>query len=64
MTSPTPLPRTIGVPATRALTAAGCSTLEQLAGVRRADLAALHGVGPMALGRLDTALAERGLALG
>lgn len=59
--SGTPLPRTIGAPATRALRAADLFTLEAVAGWRRDDLAALHGVGPLALQRLDTALAELGL---
>ncbi len=58
----TPLPRTIGAPATRALRAEGVESLEQLTDRSRADLAALHGVGPVALARLDEALAERGLA--
>ena len=64
MTSSTPLPSTIGAPATRALAGVGYTTLEQLAGVPRAELAALHGVGPKALVLLDAALAERGLAFG
>lgn len=52
----TPLPRTIGAPATAALRAVGVHTLEEVATWRRADLAALHGVGPIALDRLDAAL--------
>ncbi|HEX9064110.1 MAG TPA: helix-hairpin-helix domain-containing protein [Streptosporangiaceae bacterium] len=57
------LPR-IGAPATRALAGAGYTSLAQLAGVSRAELARLHGMGPKALGILDAALAEHGLALG
>ncbi len=57
----TALPRTIGAPATRALRAADLHTLEAVGTWRRADLAALHGVGPFALGRLETAMAEAGL---
>lgn len=57
------LPR-IGAPATRALRQAGWTRLDQLAGVPRADLAALHGVGPRALRILDEALAQHGLRLG
>ncbi|WP_370288346.1 hypothetical protein [Nocardioides sp.] len=57
----TPLPRTVGAPATRALRALDLHTLEDVARWRRADLAALHGVGPVALDRLGDALAERGL---
>ncbi len=57
------LPR-IGAPATRAPRGAGCTGLGQLAGVPRATLAALHGVGPKALRILDEALADHGLRLG
>ena len=53
-----PLPRNIGAPATRALRSHGLHTLQEVAGWRRADLAALHGVGPIALDRLDVALAQ------
>jgi hypothetical protein len=53
----------IGAPATRALTAAGYVSLGQLAGVRRSELAALHGVGPKALRIIAAELAEHGLAL-
>ena len=55
----TPLPR-IGAPATRALRAEGIWTLEQVRELREEQLAALHGVGPMALRFLRDALAERG----
>jgi hypothetical protein len=57
----TPLPR-IGAPATRALRSEGLTTLEQVATRTEAELAALHGVGPVALDRLREALAERGSA--
>jgi hypothetical protein len=57
------LPR-IGRPATAALQLAGYTGLGQLAGVPRATLAALHGVGPKALRILDEALAAHGLRLG
>jgi hypothetical protein len=56
----TRLPK-IGAPATRALTAAGLSTLEAVAAVPEPELAALHGVGPIALAKLRDALAEHGL---
>ena len=58
------LPRSIGAPATRALTAAGYTELGQLADVPAAELAKLHGVGPKALRLLREALHERGLSLG
>lgn len=57
----TPLPRTIGAPATRALRAVGATTLEQVATWTPERLAALHGVGPIAITRLRDALAEQGL---
>jgi hypothetical protein len=57
----TALPR-IGAPATRALRAVGITTLEQVAALTETELAALHGVGPMAIGRLREAMAERGMS--
>jgi DNA-directed RNA polymerase alpha subunit len=65
MTSPDAgLPRNIGAPATRALTAAGYSRLSQLANVPAAELAKLHGVGPKALRLVQEALEQQGLSLG
>lgn len=55
------LPRNIGAPATRALREVGITTLEQVAGHRAEELAAMHGVGPVAIARLGEALAEQGL---
>jgi predicted flap endonuclease-1-like 5' DNA nuclease len=57
------LPRGIGAPATRALTAAGYSHLAQLDGVPADGLAQLHGVGPKALKVLQDALEQRGMSL-
>jgi hypothetical protein len=57
------LPRNIGAPATRALTAAGYTDLRQLAGVPVAELKKLHGVGPKALRLLQEALEQQGLSL-
>ncbi|WP_327039404.1 helix-hairpin-helix domain-containing protein [Micromonospora maris] len=54
----------IGAPATRALHSAGYSTLRDLAGVSRAELAELHGMGPKALGIIQGALEEHSLSLG
>ncbi|GAA2584340.1 hypothetical protein GCM10010435_72760 [Winogradskya consettensis] len=56
------LPR-IGAPATRALHSAGHMTLRDLAGVPKSQVAALHGMGPKALGIIEAALAEHNLAL-
>ncbi|MCX6398797.1 MAG: hypothetical protein NTX33_02560 [Propionibacteriales bacterium] len=53
----TPLPRTIGAPATRALRGVDLHTLEAVSGWTRRDLAALHGVGPIALDRMAAAMA-------
>jgi DNA-directed RNA polymerase alpha subunit len=54
----------IGAPATRALHNAGYSTLRDLVGVPRAELAKLHGMGPKALGLIQGALERHGLSLG
>jgi hypothetical protein len=48
-------------PALRALYAAGFSELRQLAKVREADIAALHGMGPKAMGLLRAGLQARRL---
>ena len=56
----TALPR-IGAPATRALASIGIDTLEQVAGLSTAELLALHGFGPRAIGILTDALTDAGL---
>ena len=56
--------RSIGAPATRALTAAGYTELRQLANVPAAELSKLHGVGPKALRLLQEALQAHGMSLG
>jgi len=53
----------IGAPATCALNNAGYTSLRQLAGVPRADLAKLHGMGPKALRIIEDNLAKQGLRL-
>ena len=53
----------IGAPATRALNNAGYTSLRQLAGVPRAELAKLHGMGPKALRIIEDNLAKQGLSL-
>ena len=60
--SGTPLPRNIGAPATRALRAVELHTLEAVSTWTRRDLAALHGVGPIALDRMEAAMQPLGLA--
>jgi hypothetical protein len=54
----------IGAPATRALAGVGITSLGQLAGRSRRELAALHGMGPKALGILEAELTAAGLRLG
>lgn len=54
------LPDGIGKPATRALLAAGVTTLDEAAGWSEAGLLALHGVGPKAVLILGEALERRG----
>jgi len=56
------LPKT-SAPATRALNNAGYTSLRQLAGASRAELAALHGMGPKALNILEAALERHQLRL-
>lgn len=56
----TPLPRSIGAPATRALRGVDVTTLDQVRDWTPEALGALHGVGPIAVTRLGEALAERG----
>jgi hypothetical protein len=65
MTPPDPgLPKNIGAPATRALTAAGYTSLYQLANVPASELRKLHGVGPKALRLLQEALEQHDMSLG
>jgi predicted flap endonuclease-1-like 5' DNA nuclease len=45
------------------LAGAGITSLAQLADRSRAELTALHGMGPKALGILEASLAEMGLRL-
>ena len=56
------LPSKLAAPARRALTAAGYTRLEQLSGVREAEIKKLHGIGPNALKQLRLALEARGLS--
>ena len=58
---PGDLPTSIGRPATRALTAAGLTSLALVVQRPRSEILALHGVGPRAVRLLEEALAERGL---
>lgn len=52
----------IGAPATRALEAKGIKNLKQLARYTKQEIGALHGMGPKAIGILDSALAKNGLS--
>jgi predicted flap endonuclease-1-like 5' DNA nuclease len=57
-------PKGVGAPARRALVGAGYTKVTQLAGVPRAELESLHGMGPKALRILQEALENQGLSLG
>ena len=52
----------IGKPATRALAGVGITRLDQVVRLSRAELEALHGVGPKAIRILEQALRARGLS--
>jgi DNA-directed RNA polymerase alpha subunit len=52
----------ISKPATRNLTNAGFTRLEQFTKVTEADILKLHGVGPKAVRILNEALKEKGLS--
>lgn len=52
----------LAAPAARALNGAGLTSLASLSRVREADVAALHGMGPNAMGILKAALKQAGLA--
>lgn len=58
----TALPSGLPAPARRALERAELESLEEVAAFPRAELAALHGMGPKALRTLDEALAAAWLA--
>lgn len=58
------LPRSIGRPATSALHGAGIATLAELSTRRPTEIAALHGMGPRAVGLLREALEAAGLTWG
>jgi hypothetical protein len=51
----------IGEPAQRALLAAGIVSLEQLCQFSISELLLLHGIGPKAIGILQTVLKNEGL---
>lgn len=55
-----PFPRGVSKPAQRALTSAGYTRLDQLTTARESDLAALHGMGPIALNLLKEVLKREG----
>jgi hypothetical protein len=53
-------PPALAKPAQRALASAGYTRLDQLTKITEAELRALHGMGPKAIGQLREALAQRG----
>jgi hypothetical protein len=60
MTEAHTLPKALGAPATRALVAAGYTSVDQLAGAEATKLSPFHGIGPRALRIITEMLAERG----
>ena len=56
-------PKGVSAPATRALVEAGYTNVSELAGVSKAELQKLHGMGPKALRLLQEALLESGHSL-
>ena len=58
-----PFPPGVSKPALRALASAGYTSVDQLANANERELAALHGMGPKALGILRSALIAKGKAL-
>ena len=56
------LPSTLSAPALRALTAAGCMQLEDVAKLSEKEIKQLHGVGPNAIAMLRQALKDHGLS--
>jgi ABC-type nitrate/sulfonate/bicarbonate transport system substrate-binding protein len=52
----------LGKPAQRAILNSGITTLEELAALPEKEVAQWHGIGPNALIRLRTILAENGLS--
>jgi predicted flap endonuclease-1-like 5' DNA nuclease len=57
------LPNEIGKTAARELSRNGTTSLEQVARHSRAELLAIHGVGPKAVRILESELAAKGLGL-
>jgi hypothetical protein len=58
----TELPAKLVAPARRALTGAGLTTLEDVAGASEDEILALHGMGPTAMEVLRAALKEHNLS--
>ncbi|MFC7371863.1 helix-hairpin-helix domain-containing protein [Fictibacillus iocasae] len=51
----------VGKPAQRALTQAGCNSLEDITKHSETEIASLHGVGPKAMKQLQQALQDNGM---
>jgi hypothetical protein len=62
MTKRSDLPAALPKPAQRALAAAGCTRLTQVAKLTEAEVKAMHGVGGNAVEKLRAALREEGLS--
>lgn len=57
------LPAGLAQPALRALAGAGLTSLDRLTRVSEAELSALHGMGPRAIGIIKAALESRRMSL-
>lgn len=63
MSAPAELPK-LAAPAQRALAGQKLTTLASVASHGRSRVAALHGMGPNAMARLDAAMKDHGLEWG
>jgi hypothetical protein len=59
---PHAFPKGVAAPAVRALASVGVTRLEQAAQFRESELAALHGMGPKALGLIRAELRAQGMS--
>ncbi len=56
------IPAKLSAPARRALANAGITTMKRLAKHTKAEIAALHGMGPTGIRALESALRDAGLS--
>jgi hypothetical protein len=58
---PSDILTTLAEPAQRALEEAGIADIEQLGSRTKTEIAALHGIGPSAMKKLEMAMEENGV---